>query len=753
MNLARILISLALLAVPQMTLAQSECKFAYEDRLVESSGADFQILDLDGNPSTIKGNWTPVRSRSLNDRIRKFSRTIGRLDVCWEDDAGKTAITYCTATLLEKNRILTNFHCTNPAKSSRLTQLGFLPVEARLLMGFEDRFQTDNVDYYRVVLPARAGSPVDKADAQIFQVRGQPNRKWGETTLRVSEDFEPGEAMIIVHHPAGMVKMYSSVRCNIKDSQAQAKDNVIRHECDTAGGSSGSLLLRERDLAIVGLHHQGGLTPEDHRSFNQAIRFAYVADQMQLAVLTEEAAPKPVVTGGVCDQLFDAAKEIGQCVGWEAYLAQCANHPLAAIGQAFVANTCKSEEPQVVIADPKPTKSLQARMADSTAVQDCDRLAGSAEHMDITSGMMLQPGIAFNSINTARAVKTCKQALVEFPDQPRMLFNTARAYQSDNNYSTAVRFYRNSAELGDAAAQVNLGYILEQGLASAKDEVEAAYWYRKSAEQGHARAQDNLGIMYANGRGVAQDDFEAVRWHRAAAEQGNMFGQTNLGYMYEVGRGLGQNYAQALRWYRLAADQGYALAQSNLALMYLNGRGVSKDAPEAMRWFQKAADQGFARAQVNLGYSYEVGQGVPIDYEKSLLWYRKAADQGHGLAQGNLGLMYSNGRGVDKDEVEANRWYRKSADNGHGNGQTNLAYNLEVGRGIKKNPSEAAEYYAKAIANGSDWAIGRKASEWDLQTAKALQRIMRDAGVYDGSIDGQMGPSSKAAMRRLAKGG
>ena len=66
---------------------------------------------------------------------------------------------------------------------------------------------------------------------------------------------------------------------------------------------------------------------------------------------------------------------------------------------------------------------------------------------------------------------------------------------------------------------------------------EAIRWYRLSAEQGDASAQFNLGNMYANGEGVPQDDAEAVRWYRLAAEQGNAGAQLNLGNMYANGRG------------------------------------------------------------------------------------------------------------------------------------------------------------------------------------------------------------------------
>jgi TPR repeat protein len=54
-----------------------------------------------------------------------------------------------------------------------------------------------------------------------------------------------------------------------------------------------------------------------------------------------------------------------------------------------------------------------------------------------------------------------------------------------------------------------------------KDYSEAIKWYRKSAEQGNATAQCNLGVMYENGNGVPKKKSEAVKWYQKAAEQGN----------------------------------------------------------------------------------------------------------------------------------------------------------------------------------------------------------------------------------------
>ena len=51
---------------------------------------------------------------------------------------------------------------------------------------------------------------------------------------------------------------------------------------------------------------------------------------------------------------------------------------------------------------------------------------------------------------------------------------------------------------------------------------------RARADRGDAAAQINLGFMYETGAGVPQDEREAVRWYRLAADQGLAEAQSAL---------------------------------------------------------------------------------------------------------------------------------------------------------------------------------------------------------------------------------
>ena len=85
-------------------------------------------------------------------------------------------------------------------------------------------------------------------------------------------------------------------------------------------------------------------------------------------------------------------------------------------------------------------------------------------------------------------------------------------------------------------------------------------WYRLSAQQGDAEAQWFLGDCYFFGDGVEKNKREAVNWYFLSAEKGNAEAQRRLGACYYFGHGIPINRQEAIRWYRLAAKQGNTVA-------------------------------------------------------------------------------------------------------------------------------------------------------------------------------------------------
>ncbi len=61
--------------------------------------------------------------------------------------------------------------------------------------------------------------------------------------------------------------------------------------------------------------------------------------------------------------------------------------------------------------------------------------------------------------------------------------------------------------------------MYDNGRGVTQDYAEAVRWYREAADQGLAAAQFNLGLMYYNGQGVTQDYAEAHMWLNVAASR------------------------------------------------------------------------------------------------------------------------------------------------------------------------------------------------------------------------------------------
>jgi TPR repeat protein len=65
--------------------------------------------------------------------------------------------------------------------------------------------------------------------------------------------------------------------------------------------------------------------------------------------------------------------------------------------------------------------------------------------------------------------------------------------------------------------------MYDNGNGVPEDDVEAVKWFRKSAEQGDASAQYFLGLMYAKGEGVPKDLVEAHVWFNLVGAKGEEY--------------------------------------------------------------------------------------------------------------------------------------------------------------------------------------------------------------------------------------
>ena len=174
-------------------------------------------------------------------RIRRMGRPVGRLDVQFEK-----ALMVCTASLLNAEYLLTNNHCV-PGKGEQgaLKQVSVVfDYYAEIDRGAQ-RFDVDPI-------PVETSTLLDYS---ILRVRGDPAAKFGTIKL-ANRDPVPGEALFVIHHPAGAPKHVTRGGCQAGHPEAML-DTDIFHYCDTVGGSSGAPVFADDDNVVLGLHYGG----------------------------------------------------------------------------------------------------------------------------------------------------------------------------------------------------------------------------------------------------------------------------------------------------------------------------------------------------------------------------------------------------------------------------------------------------------------------------------------------------------------
>ena len=136
------------------------------------------------------------------------------------------------------------------------------------------------------------------------------------------------------------------------------------------------------------------------------------------------------------------------------------------------------------------------------------------------------------------------------------------AYES-GDYPTALGEFTESAEQGDAASQMYLGFMYKHEIGVPRSYKQALEWFTKAAAQGDAESQFYLGIMSSAGQGVPQSYKRAVKWYTMAAKQGHAEAQYALARRYARGEGVPQDNIYAHMWFNLAAADGHEMARDS----------------------------------------------------------------------------------------------------------------------------------------------------------------------------------------------
>jgi TPR repeat protein len=230
-------------------------------------------------------------------------------------------------------------------------------------------------------------------------------------------------------------------------------------------------------------------------------------------------------------------------------------------------------------------------------VTDCDRLA--AMPSDTGHAPELK-GVEVDKINIAAATPACNEAMRQYPDVMRFVFETGRIAFARKDYTQARSLYERAYAGGYVVAANGLGNLYSDGQGVRKDMVQAAQWYKKAADAGEPAAMDALAWLYQTGSGVPKSCPEAIRLYDASGKAGLSASLNNMGLLYFNGVCVQRDYAVARHWFEQAIALGDPQAMNNMGTIYNDGHGVPRNTKLAREWFEKAAALGVPEARLNL---------------------------------------------------------------------------------------------------------------------------------------------------------
>ncbi|MBY6160852.1 bifunctional trypsin-like peptidase domain-containing/SEL1-like repeat protein [Mameliella alba] len=369
------------------------------------------------------------------------------------------------------------------------------------------------------------------------------------------------------------------------------------------------------------------------------------------------------------------------------------------------------------------------------------------------------PGIALERIEAEQAIAACSALDTQIDGSPATGFALARAYEAKGDFAEALGYYRLAHAAGYTAATTALGRFARDGLGMEADIEQAIGFLETSAESGDPVAMTFLATIYERDGGAVLRDFATARRYLDQAVALNhphaLFAKAEA---YRNGSLYQKDLPKALNFYRQASAAGDMRATYEEAMIYWRGENgvIEADKQRALDLLMQAAEAGNLSAQHRIGNTYLYGLNAQVagadiapDFVKAKRWLAQAAENGFVQAQMQLGKIFAQGSyGVEKDPAEALHWYEMAAKQDFVRGLVEAARLYETGTGTEKDPRQAAAYWFRTMELRANVARQRP-DPWDRDTARELQRLLRDAGVYRGGLDGAIGPGSIDAMKSL----
>ncbi len=199
------------------------------------------------------------------------------------------------------------------------------------------------------------------------------------------------------------------------------------------------------------------------------------------------------------------------------------------------------------------------------------------------------------------------------------------------------------------------------------------------------------------------------------------------------------------------AETGDTRSLLGLAYVRLNPADSRYNLSEAVSYMQRAAEAGMPDAQFELAKMYEQGIGVTADPVRALELYNASAAQDFPDALNDLGFLhYNGGLGLTADPVKALDYFRQAADLRHPEALFNYATLIDAGQIAGKGPDDAGQYLYLALRSGSRAVYDQLLAQpeaFSTEARIALQQRLQANEFYAGTLDGDFGPGTQAAIR------
>lgn len=232
----------------------------------------------------------------------------------------------------------------------------------------------------------------------------------------------------------------------------------------------------------------------------------------------------------------------------------------------------------------------------------------------------------------------------------------------------AINLFNQTANLGIAQGQENLGLCLQCDKNVHKNEKEGFRWIEKASSQNLASAHNYLGLCLLNGKGTSENYTSAANHFEAAAKLGSVYALYNLGWTWEnFIPACYRSKTKAVLWYKKAAEHGHVKAMIKLGdINYDDSIGGKKNEflMSAIEWYKK----GLTIESYNSEILYKL---VKVDRINAPKWYSILYEND----SENVDLIYNIAEEYwfrwdvpydENNKIEAVRWYKKAAELGHG---------------------------------------------------------------------------------------